>query len=97
MAISNWFRRKKDNAEAERRTRLLARGRIADDAVVLDIGTNDAGVVTHIFYRYTVNSVDYESSQMLDQEQQQREADYAPGAHIVVRYDPGQPGNSIVV
>jgi hypothetical protein len=39
----------------------------------------------------------YESSQALDDRQQQRSLDYAPGNQIVVRYDPRQPANSIVV
>jgi hypothetical protein len=39
----------------------------------------------------------YESSQKLNDLQQQRSFDYAPGKQIVVRYDPRQPANSIVV
>jgi hypothetical protein len=39
----------------------------------------------------------YESSQALNDLQQQRSNDYAPGKGIVVRYDPRQPANSIVV
>lgn len=96
MALSNWFRRKKDNPEAERRARLLATGRITDGSV-LDAASDEAGTIRQIFYRYTVNGVDYESSQLLDQEQRHRDVNYAPGAHVIVRYDPRQPGNSIVV
>ncbi|MEA2172621.1 MAG: hypothetical protein QOD00_213 [Blastocatellia bacterium] len=96
MAISNWFRRKRVNAEAERRARLSSAGRITDGAII-DTISDDAGAITQIFYRYTVSGVDYESSQLLDQEQQRRPLDYAPGAHVTVRYDPHRPGNSIVV
>lgn len=96
MAISNWFRRKRVNAEAERRARLLKTGRITDGAV-LDTISDDSGAITQIFYRYTVSGVDYESSQLLDQEQRTRPLDYAPGANVAVRYDPRQPGNSVVV
>jgi hypothetical protein len=39
----------------------------------------------------------YESSQKLNAAQQQHESDYAPGKQIIVRYDPRQPANSIVV
>jgi hypothetical protein len=39
----------------------------------------------------------YESSQKLSAAQQERESEYAPGKQIIVRYDPRQPANSIVV
>lgn len=96
MAFTNWFRRKRVNAEAERRARLISTGRIAD-GIVLDTISDDSGLITQIFYRYTVSGVDYESSQMLDQEQQHRPLDYTPGARVAVRFDPRQPGNSVVV
>ncbi len=96
MPLSNWFRRKRVNAEAERRARLLQAGRLTD-GFVLDTISDDSGDITHIFYRYTVSGVDYESSQLLDQQQQARPLDYAPGAQVAIRYDPRQPGNSIVV
>jgi hypothetical protein len=96
MAFSNWFRRKPVNAEAERRARLDAAGRITD-GIIIDTISDDAGSIKQIFYRYTVSGVDYESSQLLDQEQQRRPLDYAPGARVAVRYDPHRPGNSIVV
>jgi hypothetical protein len=41
--------------------------------------------------------VQYESSQALSDVQKQRDTDYAPGKQIIVRYDPRQPANSIVV
>lgn len=96
MAISNWFRRKRVDAEAQRRSLLSSAGRIAD-GMILDSISDDSGTITQIFYRYTVSGVDYESSQMLDQEQQRRPLDYTPGARVTVRFDPRQPGNSIVV
>ncbi len=79
-----------------RRARLLRTGRIAEGTIV-DIGGETAsGAFTHIFYRYNISGVDYESSQTLNGEQQQRQTEYAPGARITVRYDPHQPGNSVV-
>ncbi len=89
-------RRKKDDPERLRRDRILQTGRISE-ALVFDVGCDDTGAVTHIFYRYNVSGVDYESSQSLSQEQAGRPADYAPGARVTIRYDPHRPGNSVVV
>jgi hypothetical protein len=96
MGIFDLFRRKKVDDEATRRSRLLQAGRIAEGSI-LDINTDEAGATTQIFYSYNINGVDYESSQILDQEQRRRADDYTPGARITVRYDPHQPGNSVVV
>jgi hypothetical protein len=97
MSFLDRFRRQKEDPEMKRRARLLSAGRIGEGSV-LDIRSDAAsGAITQIFYRYTVNGVEYESSQSLDPAQQQREVDYAPGAHVTIRYDPHQPANSIVV
>ncbi|MCA1592585.1 MAG: hypothetical protein LC754_08045 [Acidobacteria bacterium] len=96
MGILDLFRRKKADDEAARRAELLRRGRITDGSI-FDIVTDEAGATTHIFYNYQINGVEYESSQLLDPEQQQRTTDYAPGASVVVRFNPRQPGNSVVV
>ena len=96
MGILDLFRRNKTDGEAERRKQLLRLGRIAD-GTVFDINTDEAGTITHIFFSYNINGVDYEASQTLDPEQLKRQADYVPGAHITVRYNPRQPGNSVVV
>lgn len=96
MGIFNIFRRRQPDDEATRRQRLLKTGRIAD-GVIMDIATDEAGAIREIYFNYTIAGVDYEASQTLDDEQRRRQADYAPGAHVIVRYKPGQPGNSIVV
>jgi hypothetical protein len=97
MPFLDRFRRKREDPEVVRRARLLQTGRIAEGTIV-DIGGETAsGSFTHIFYRYNISGVDYESSQTLNGEQQQRQTEYAPGARITVRYDPHQPGNSVVV
>ncbi|HEX8098179.1 MAG TPA: DUF3592 domain-containing protein, partial [Pyrinomonadaceae bacterium] len=90
MGISDWFRRKKGDPEAERRARLLSRGRITDGSI-LDVGSDAEGLILQIYYRYTVSGVDYEASQVLDRAQQQRPVEYSPGARVVVRYDPRRP------
>ena len=96
MPISNLFRRKKVDAEAERRARLLRTGRITD-GVIIDTGNDDSGSIMQIYFSYEVSGVEYESSQLLDAEQRKREIDYYPGAHVTIRFDPHRPGNSVVV
>ena len=96
MPLSNLFRRKKTDPEAERRARLLASGRITEGTVI-DTGNDDSGAIRQVYYRYEVSGVEYESSQLLGEEQRRSEIDYAPGARVTIRYDPRQPGNSVVV
>lgn len=67
------------------------------DGSIVDAVTDAAGKITQVSYSYTLAGVQYESSQALSELQQQRQTDYAPGKQIIVRYDPRQPGNSIVV
>jgi hypothetical protein len=97
MPFLDRFRRKADDPESDRRTRLLRQGRIAEGTIVDISGESESGTFTQIFYSYEIGGVEYESSQVLDPSQQQRQTDYAPGARITIRYDPHQPGNSIVV
>jgi len=96
MGIFDIFRRRKSDDEASRRAQLLRTGRIAEGSI-FDIVTDESGEITQIFFNYTINGVDYESSQLLDPAQRQRPADYVPGARVTVRYHPHQPGNSVVV
>ena len=77
---------------AERRAFLLSHGRITD-GVILDQEINaDGGEV--VFFLYTLNGVDFESSELLDEKQKLDPAKYAPGAKVGVRYDPKNQGNS---
>lgn len=96
MGILDFLLRRKKIDEAAHRAHLLRTGRITEGAI-FDIITDDAGAITQIFFRYNISGVDYESSQLLDQEQSSRQDDYTPGALITVRYHPHQPGNSTVV
>ena len=96
MGLLDIFKRKKSDGEAERRTALLRAGRITEGSI-FDVITDEAGAITHVFYNYEINGVEYESSQSLDAGQQQRSADYFPGARVTVRFNPRQPGNSLVV
>lgn len=96
MGILNLFRRKRTDDEAERRAALARAGRIAEGEI-FDVITDDSGAITQVFYTYEINGVVYESSQLLDDEQRRRSADYFPGARVTVRFNPRQPGNSVVI
>jgi hypothetical protein len=96
MGLLDIFRRKKADGEDERRTVLLRAGRITEGSI-FDVITDEGGAITHVFYNYEINGVEYESSQLLDTEQRTRAADYFPGARVTVRFNPRQPGNSVVV
>ncbi|MBA2733806.1 MAG: DUF3592 domain-containing protein [Acidobacteria bacterium] len=96
MPLSNLFRRKKADPELERRARLLQGGRITE-GVIIDIGNDDSGAIRQVYFSYEVSGVEYESSQLLNDEQREREVDYSPGARVTIRYDPHRPTNSVVV
>ena len=96
MGILDIFRRKKSDDEATRRSTLLRTGRITEGAI-FDVITDEAGTITQVFYNYEINGVEYESSQALDAAQRERSGDYFPGARVTVRFNPRQPGNSVVV
>lgn len=96
MGIRDIFKRRKTDDEAERRTTLLRTGRITEGSI-FDVITDEGGAITHVFYNYELNGVEYESSQLLDTDQRLRSSDYFPGARVTVRFNPRQPGNSLVV
>ena len=95
MSFLDRFRRKSED-EASRIARLSKTGRMADGYIV-DAVSDEAGHIIQVTYSYTLAGVQYESSQALSNQQQQHHTDYAPGKQIIVRYDPRQPANSIVV
>jgi hypothetical protein len=96
MRIRDLFRRRKKEDEAGRRSTLRRAGRITEGSI-FDVITDEAGTITQVFYSYEINGVEYESSQTLDTDQRQRSGDYFPGARVTVRFNPHQPGNSVVV
>ena len=95
MSFLDRFRRKIED-EASRIARLSKTGRMTDGSII-DAVTDADGRILQVTYTYMLQGVLYESSQKLNSAQQQRESEYAPGKQIVVRYDPRQPANSIVV
>jgi len=96
MGLRNFFKRKQVDTETARRELLLRTGRIGE-GIIFDVTTTDANEITHVFYNYNVNGVEYESSQSLDDAQRQHQIDYHPGTRITVRFDPQRPANSVVV
>ncbi|MBX3296697.1 MAG: hypothetical protein KF762_13415 [Acidobacteria bacterium] len=86
-------RKKNTDLEAERRRFLSEHGRITDGRII-DSEQTAAGEV--VFYTYSLNGVDFESSELLTPEQQADPLKYAPGAKIGVRYDPRNQGNSML-
>lgn len=95
MGLFDIFKGKKQTGgEAERRKFLLEKGRITD-ATILDSETTPDGEV--VFYIYNIHGVDFESSELLSEEQLKDPLKYAPGAKVGVRFDPKNHGNSMLV
>ena len=95
MALLKRFKRKPEISDEDRRAALLKIGRITDGAIIDCEPTANGGEV--VFYAYTLNGVDFESSELLSEEQMRDPLKYAPGAKVSVRYDPKNQGNSMLV
>jgi hypothetical protein len=95
MGLFELFRRGPKQSEKEWRENLLRSGRITE-GVVLDIVDPDTDS-QKIVYSYCISGADYESAQILDEEQRSRINYYSPGQRITVRYEPKRPANSLVV
>ena len=95
MGLFKIFRRKeKIDYEGERRRLLMTHGRITDGRIIDCEQRPDGREV--VFYVYCLNGVDFESSELLTDEQQRDRLKYAPGAKVGVRYDPKNQGNSML-
>jgi len=90
------FLKKKQRQDPElvRRRFLTEQGRITDGRII-DTIINSRGEEI-AFYIYTLNGVDFESSELLTEKQRADPLKYAPGAKIGVRYDPKNQGNSML-
>ncbi len=77
-----------------RRRFLLENGRITDGTII-DTKVDENGNELVVFV-YTLNGVDFESADVLTDEQRRRAGDYAPGAKVGIRFDPKNQYNSIV-
>jgi hypothetical protein len=95
MGIFSVFKRKKPrDLEAERRAFLTAHGRITDGLIV-DSESGPRGTEI-VFYRYTLNGVDFESSEIISETKMRDPLKYAPGSKIGVLYDPKNQGNAML-
>lgn len=102
FAVWRIFRKRPrgEEAERERRRLLVQSGRIVDGMLVdiCDVAAEDGRTVTMLFFNYRIGGVDYECSQditsicgVVDA------AQVRAGFPCSVRYQPGNPQNSIVV
>lgn len=95
MGLFDIFRaKKKINPEVERRVFLQTKGRITEGTII-DSETNASGEEI-VYYYYNIQGVDFESSEILTEDQCQDPLRYAPGAKVGVRFDPKNHGNSIL-
>ena len=94
MGIFEKIKRKAPDDPEARRQFLLAHGRITE-GVILDSEINADGEEV-VIYSYTLNGVDFESSDVLTAEQRQDRVRYAPGAKVSIRYDTKNQGNCVL-
>jgi len=94
VGIFNIFSRKRIVDQNARRNHLLQNGRITDGTIIDGETARNGDEI--VFYVYTLNGVDFESSEVLTDEQRRSPVKYAPGAKVGIRYDPKNQGNSII-
>ena len=92
MGFFSFLKRKKTDPFAGRREYLLEHGRITD-GIIIDSETKSNGDEV-VFYLYSLNGVDFESSELLSEEQRSDPLKFAPGAKVAIRYDSKNQGNS---
>jgi hypothetical protein len=103
IGVYGWARtRRKDPSarERERRDRLTAAGRIIDGTVtdVQELNHNGSGPIQLLFYRYEIAGVQYEASQDVTRLRQFIDVHSCRlGLPASIKYDPRNPGNSIVI
>ena len=89
-----------EQRERQRRQRLAQIGRICDGTVldVQEISANGRGSTQLLIYSYDVGGVSYEASQDVTHLRQIADIESCKlGLPSSVRYDPRNPGNSIVI
>lgn len=92
MGLFSFLKRKETDPNEGRKAALLENGRITD-GVIIDNETRENGDEI-VYYVYSLNGVDFESSELLSADQKRDPLKYAPGAKVGVRYDPKNQGNS---
>ncbi|MGB7068741.1 MAG: hypothetical protein WBD22_04550 [Pyrinomonadaceae bacterium] len=94
MGLFSRFKRKDKFTDNDRIEFLRSNGRITD-GYIKDAETMPNGDEV-VFYVYTLNGVDFESSELLSDEQMRDPIKFAPGSKVGIRYDPRNQGNSML-
>jgi hypothetical protein len=103
VAVVAWARRHRktpDQRERERRLRISNSGRITDGTVidVSEMRLNGTDELQLIIYQYDVAGVSYEASQDVTQLRHRVDLHSCRlGLPASIKYDPTNPGNSIVI
>ncbi|HWZ43144.1 MAG TPA: DUF3592 domain-containing protein [Candidatus Saccharimonadales bacterium] len=103
VAFSYWrfkLRKTPEQRERERRQRLCTTGRITTGTVidVSELESGKAGELQLLIYHYDVSGVSYEASQDVTHLRHLVDLHNCRiGLPASIRYDPANPGNSIVV
>jgi hypothetical protein len=98
-----WARKRRktpDELEQERRMHISEIGRITDGTVVdvNEMQTNTAGELQLLIYHYDVAGVSYEASQDVSALRHMVDLHSCrSGLMTSIKYDPSNPGNSIVI
>ncbi len=99
-AFARMRRKTPEQREAERRLRIAQNGRITDGTVidVSELDRNGSGSLQLLIYQYDVAGVSYEASQDITHLRPFVDIHTCRiGVPASIKYDPQNPGNSIVV
>jgi hypothetical protein len=102
-AVGLWLLLRKrptaDELERERRQFLVQYGRIVDGMLLdtFEVEAADGRTLTMLLFSYRIGGVDYECSQDITQLAELDRATVRAGFPCSLRYQPGNPHNSIVV
>lgn len=97
---SRMRRKSPEDRERERRMRISETGRITDGTVVdvTELNVDDGGEIQLLVYKYDVAGVSYEASQDVTALRHRVDLHACrTGLMTSIKYDPTNPGNSIVI
>jgi hypothetical protein len=93
MGLMQFLRRTKNApTDEERREFLRKTGRITEGVIIDSATLPNGGEI--VYFTYTLNGVDFESSEILTAEQSADPLKYAAGQRVNIRYDQRNQGNS---
>lgn len=97
--VRRWRRPSPEELERLRRLRIHGRGRIANGEILEMLPLeSDASLPPTLVYQYEVGGVTYQVSQALHLVPVELDpTSWIPGWPVQVKFDPSNPGNSIVV